>query len=136
MKFTDYATESKAGVVRAASDRGIFALANGLLELVPATDTQLKNRAWYMPITGGNLDKAVKVGVTTNTETLTDEEKQAVASWIGTQAQNKPNMLVQRYGSGNIAVPLVPTADVHATSKKYVDGLIAELRAGIAALKG
>ena len=83
VKFTDYATENKAGVVRTASHRGVWALSNGLLELVPATDAQLKNRAWYMPVTCGNLDYALKVGITTNTKTFTDEEKTSACEWIG-----------------------------------------------------
>ena len=35
------------------------------------------------PISVNNLDYAVKVGVTTNTEVLTDEEKAAAQAWLG-----------------------------------------------------
>lgn len=122
VKFTDYATESKAGVVKVTGMFGIGHNENIGLHITQATWSHIEGKKnQYSPITSAVLDYAVKVGVTTNTEKLTDEEKQAVASWIGTQAQNKPNTLVQRYGSGNIAVPLVPTSEVHATSKKYVD---------------
>lgn len=38
--------------------------------------------------------------------------------------------VVQRYNSGHIHVPAVPTSDVHATSKKYVDDAIANIEVG------
>ena len=122
VKFTDYATANKAGIVKTNASLGIAVGDHGDIRIQPASRADiLAKKSAYNPICADNNDYAVKVGITSNTETLTDEEKQAVASWIGTQAQNKPNTLVQRYGSGNIAVPLVPTAEVHATSKKYVD---------------
>lgn len=122
--FTDYASTdgTVAGLLAVNKSKGIArANLSPTLEIVPADKTDIPKKISVKPITPSNLDYAVKVGITTNTETLTDEEKQAVASWIGVQAQNIPNTLVQRYNSGNIAVPLVPTANVHATSKDYVD---------------
>ena len=122
VKFTDYATSSKAGIVKTNASLGIAVGDHGDIRIQPASRADILAKTnGYKPIVPNTLDYAVKVGITTNTEKLTGEEKQAVASWIGEQSQNIPNTLVQRYGSGNIAVPLVPTADVHATSKKYVD---------------
>lgn len=91
VKFTDYATESKAGAVKVAHHRGIaINVGTGLIELHPASETELKNRAWYKPITGGNLDTALKVGVTTNTLPLTDEEMASACDWIGAVPKWKP----------------------------------------------
>lgn len=73
-------------------------------------------------------DEFVKGGLTENEENWTDEEKASACETIGAVGKTQvsqaatPNAIVQRYSSGGIAVPLAPTAEVHATSKGYVDG--------------
>ena len=122
VKFTDYATTAKAGVAKYYSDYGISITASGYPYIVAAQNAEIDEKtSGYKSLTPKSIDHAVKVGVTTNTETLTNKEKIAVAGWIGTEAQNIGSTLVRRYSSGNIAVPLNPTAEVHATSKYYVD---------------
>lgn len=149
VKKTDYATEDNAGVVKVSKYRGFAINLNGLAELFPATDADLINRAYYMPITGGNFDKAVKVGITTNTETLTDAEKTSACEWLG--AMTKPNftdaglmfyspstgdverrVLYQGDPSGS-QIPMadkngciktrVPQADLDCANKIYTDNL-------------
>lgn len=97
-----------------------------------ATTVDINNKSSYKnPIVPHYLDYAVMKALTDcKNHEWTDEEKVAVAKLLGSQGA-VPNRLVQRYSSGGIAVPGVPTADVHATSKKYVDGLNTKLRAEI-----
>ena len=224
VKFTDYATANKAGLIYSKAAYGIEIEADGGAKLAYATtgdiDSKSSNRK---PITTKMLDYAVKVGLTTNTETLTDEERASACEWIwavpkktsaliiygtdsngnqvvwnyrntnntkntvagrddngniqvgtavnptdcvnkefaenafvarNTNASNivygkedgvekvydvgtaaSPNYIVRRYSSGHIHVPEIPVANVHATSKAYVDGLIAELVARIESLE-
>ncbi len=75
----------------------------------------------------------MKVGLTTNTETLTEEEKSAARKWLGlTKATNeaKPYTIVERSADGAIYTG-TPTADSHATTKAYVDGLAIDRSKGI-----
>ena len=51
-----------------------------------ADDISAKTSA-YKPIVPSNLDNAVKVGVTTNTNTLTDQEKSNAQSWLGVDTE-------------------------------------------------
>lgn len=54
------------------------------LGIVPPTkDMVLAKNTGRKAITPSTLDYAVKVGLTTNTETLTDEEKAAACEWVG-----------------------------------------------------
>lgn len=82
---TDYATSSKSGVVKAWEAGGIGINSNnGNIYLSPASQDVINNRSQARaPITVENMDYAVKVGLTTNTETLTDEEKAQAQSWLG-----------------------------------------------------
>ena len=91
---TDYATGDVAGIVRVRSDRGIAingaGVSQGLIELVPASDAELTSRAWYKPITSGILDKAIVVGISTNTITLSEEEKTSALEWLGATEKFAP----------------------------------------------
>jgi hypothetical protein len=91
---TDYATGDVAGIVRVRGDRGIAingaGTAQALIELVPATDAELKSRAWYKPITAGILDKAIVVGISTNKNTLSEEEKTSALTWLGATEKFAP----------------------------------------------
>ena len=67
---------------------GIGVTATGALAINKATDALLLAKANnFQPVVPSNLDYAVKVGVTTNTTELTDEEKQAACNWLGAGQQ-------------------------------------------------
>ena len=84
VKNTDYATPSgKAGIVSASSKYGIAASSGGVLTINQANQSDIDKKIDYKPIVPANLDYAVKVGLTTNTETLTEEEKVNAQSWLG-----------------------------------------------------
>ena len=120
MKFSDYATKTKAGLVFPRS-RGFGIGSRGDLYLFGASQQVIAGKSsGDIPITPSMLDYAVKVGITTNTETLTDEEKVAVANWLAS-ADTKNGQIVSRSSLGYIYVPLVPNALAAATSKYYVD---------------
>lgn len=82
-------TNNLPGLVRTSSDQGITM--NGpYLRIVQATTTQIEAKTSdRLPITPGNLDYAVKVGVTTNTITLTDTEKANACKWFGAEEKTK-----------------------------------------------
>lgn len=154
VKFTDFATENKAGVVKNYYNKwssGIEFLTDGSIKTACASEVDIKAKVNdTMPIVSKNLDKAVKVGVTTNTETLTDEEKASACEWLGAIKQNnsvsefkqayvktqdgsllmvdlsdntRGASIVVRRGTGHIFVPLIPTDNNAATSKNYVDSI-------------
>lgn len=80
---TDYATDKKAGLVRIHGAYGLQ-LYGDLLVTVSAENNQIDAKSHgYHVITPKNLDYAVKSAITTNTITLTDEEKAAVRAWLG-----------------------------------------------------
>jgi hypothetical protein len=58
----------------------------------------LEKTSAYKPICADNNDYAVKIGITTNAETLTDEEKAAACGWLGAF----PNVLTDLVGDGYI----------------------------------
>lgn len=87
VKNTDYATGSKAGVIKSNVNLGTNVLANGTIYCVQATQDDISAKEnKYKPIVSSNLDLAVKTGVTTNTITLTDEEKAAAQAWLGVES--------------------------------------------------
>lgn len=154
VKNTDYAAVGVYGLVKTKSstDDGIY-LQNGNMAISEATSNNIDTRKTRRPIVPTNLDYAVKVGLTTNTIALTDEEEAAACSWLGA---------VEKMGAGNgwrvygvyadgtpWEVPIVnaatvatlpwrgvggtvivgePTADNHATTKAYVDGLVGDIK--------
>ena len=79
-----------AGLVKlSALNYGLeIVVSNGCLRLQQPNDYLLNNviertNAKYTAVTLGWLDKALKASITTNTETLTDEEKAAALAWLG-----------------------------------------------------
>lgn len=81
---TDYATSSVAGVVKVSNSYGTD-IGSGIIRTKKATDYQLSSKANdYCPVVSSNLDYAVKIGVTTNENTLTDTEKTNACTWLGT----------------------------------------------------
>ncbi len=81
---TDFPTSNKAGVVKILASQGIKINDSGVLSLQAANNALIdeKKNVTY-PIMSNKIDYAVKVGLTTNTETLTEEEKAAACEWLG-----------------------------------------------------
>ena len=84
VKKTDYATDKTFGVVKATGNYGIgHNEAAGLYIAQANAQTIDKKESAYAPITPKFLDYAVKVGLTTNTIELTEEEKASACEWLG-----------------------------------------------------
>lgn len=85
---TDYATSVKGGVVKTGSQLGILINANGNPYIDYAVNADISSKTSYRkPIVPATLDYAVKVGVTTNTNALTDTEKDNACKWLGATTQ-------------------------------------------------
>lgn len=82
VKNTDYATTTTAGVVKIYEGNGVK-ISGGVLALTSAANTHIDGKNQNTAITPKNLDYAVKVGLTTNTEILTPEEQEAAQTWLG-----------------------------------------------------
>lgn len=84
VKFTDWASDNVTGVARWVSGLGLKVDQYGRGQLVRAGEGDISAKTQeYKPIVPKTLDYAVKVGVTTNSETLTDEEKASACEWLG-----------------------------------------------------
>ena len=87
VKNTDYATSDTAGIVKVLRSNGLTVDSEGRIMTDGAGRAEIAAKQNYKnPIMPSNLDYAVKVGITTNTETLTDEEKAQAQSWLGVDA--------------------------------------------------
>lgn len=83
VKNTDYANGSKGGVVR-VNGVGLQMNSGNTIAIAYATENVIKAKTnMYFPIVPGMLDYAIKVGLTTNTQTLTDIEKANAKKWLG-----------------------------------------------------
>ena len=93
VKFTDYATGAKAGVVKSDSSYYGFLVnsASGIPYLKVFKLDEYKNTYANSFISKGTLENIkstyVKEGITTNTETLTDEAKASACDWLGAVAK-------------------------------------------------
>lgn len=89
VKRTDYATDSKCGLVKVSNYRGMKMLTGGIITLMAPADTQIDTRnnggdvAATTAVTLSKFDHTLKAGLTANAETLTDEEKSAAQEWLG-----------------------------------------------------
>lgn len=85
VKNTDYATASgNGGIVKVTATNGISINDNGVLYVNPAYSSDIaKKSSQRLPIVPAMLDYAIKVGMTTNRETWTEEEKQSARDLIG-----------------------------------------------------
>jgi hypothetical protein len=84
VKNTDYATASKAGVVKVNASQGIAIDTNGTIMVDRANTGEIAAKtSATKPITPYYLNYAAKVGVTTNTIELTEKEKAAANNWLG-----------------------------------------------------
>ena len=83
VKNTDYATDKEAGIF-IVGEGLVMSATSHKLNISPATTAQIEGGTGAQrPITVSNYKYAVKVGITTNTETLTDEEKASARNWLG-----------------------------------------------------
>lgn len=84
VKFTDYASPSKAGVVKTSQAHGTSMDVGGIIKTQPAIPSAIATKSnSHQPIVPKYIDDAVKIGITTNTITLTDEEKKNAQNWLG-----------------------------------------------------
>lgn len=153
VKKTDYATASEAGLVRPSASNGINIGGGGVIYIVSANNTEIDaKKTNYKPIVPSNIDKAWKVSATTNTETWTDEDKAKACETIGaarklgagdgrrvygvfadgsetsfTVVNAVKEATIPWRGVGGTVIVGTPTAYNHATTKEWVEGLIAEL---------
>jgi hypothetical protein len=157
VKNTDYAAVGVYGLVKTAShnDDGIY-LQNGIMSLTPATNSNIDARKTKRPIVPTNLNYAVKVGLTTNTIELTDDEKTEACNWMGAVEKMGEGTGWRVYGvyadGSSWEVPIVnaakeatlpwrgvrgtvivgtPEADDHATNKSYVDSLVGSIESAL-----
>lgn len=133
---TDYASNSVHGVVRYDAYYGITggtAGSAGVPIPVWASNEEINAKNERRFINAKNLDYALKKSLTTNTETLTTEEKTKAQEWLGIKKatnEAKPYTLVERTANGVIYVG-TPTEAKHAATKEYVDGLAVDRSKGV-----
>ena len=128
VKFTDYASTDKVGIVRVGEGLNISATTSKL-NISTAVKSHIDAKATsYRPITPAYIDYAWKVSATTNTETWTDEEKAAACETIGAVGQAEvvantytANSIVKRTATGTIHTN-TPQWGNEAANKGYVDG--------------
>lgn len=152
VKNTDYTAEGKAGVIKAYKTYGFNVNANGIPNAEAFSKQKYDSASQISFIGKGTLENIkhnyVKEGITTNTETLTDEEKASACEWIG--AMTKPakddggymiiptiNHLGKQgtvrvsysplqyalapYTNGGVLKTNTPQEDLDCANKKYVD---------------
>lgn len=88
IKDTDYASSSKAGIVKITTAKGITVdAATGELSTVRADNSEIKARTnTNKPIVPSNLNYAVKIGITENEQILTNPEQVNAQKWLGIKA--------------------------------------------------
>ncbi len=140
VKKTDYAgNNNQVGVVSLNGVFGISSFNNSTyknaLTIQPSTKTDIdKKGSLYKPIVPYYLDYAVKKALSdcklSGDDAWTEEEKASALETLGGVASSNVSQTVQglkavqRLNGGGILVPIAPTGDSHATSKKYVDDLV------------
>ena len=106
VKNTDFATSSTAGVIKLAP--GLLHVGNGGVAINKATLEQIASKTEnYRPIVPSTLDYAVKYSLTTNTETLTDEEKIKAKNWLGIQ-----HITATQLEDGSYSLSITTTTEV------------------------
>lgn len=92
VKTTDWATATTAGLVivpAAHQNKGIArGDTNPAIEILPTTEALMDERKGLNPVVPKNINYAVKLGLTTNSEVLTDEEKASACEWLGAVKQS------------------------------------------------
>ncbi len=120
VKKDQYATADEAGLVKfTGSGNGIhISSTDGSIKLAVPTDTDLSLKIANKALLVSQLDKVIRLGLTTNSETLTDEEKAAAKTWLGISASS----------GGEVAYAEGPANSSNAD--KYVDGIISIILGG------
>lgn len=148
VKNTDYATYSKAGLVRPTNGLTLVGTNKDAIGIAKATDSQIDAKTDnYAPIVPANLDYAVKsVGDDyyvkqveySQTSTLPSgsdggyygrayvRDKTNVENSIPISSQNRNYTLPIRDHNGNFYVAN-PTIAYHCANKQYVDGLVGDI---------
>lgn len=96
VKKTDYANATTPGVVLGDKTYGFTVTANGIpaADIIRANEYADKTVACF--IGKGTLENVkhnyVKQGITTNTETLTDDEKASACAWLGALPKIEPTL--------------------------------------------
>ena len=86
------ASSTTFGLVRPVNANGIYASSSGTLNLYQVSDDTIKKKSSACAVLVNKIDLAVKTGVTTNTITLTDEEKTKAKNWLGfASSEDIPN---------------------------------------------
>ncbi|MBQ9113908.1 MAG: leucine-rich repeat protein [Clostridia bacterium] len=96
IRSTDYPESEKAGAIKVSfgnSNAALYRDAQGRLLLGSPTEEEIKAKTAKKAIVPSNLDYAVKVGITTNAETLTDEEKTSACEWLGAATEEYVNTI-------------------------------------------
>ena len=155
VKFTDYAGNSKKGVVDVRAAFGMTVDQYGRIQTVKATDTEITEKTnEFHPLVSKNIDLIVKIGLTTNALTWSETDKQSARDLIGTltkvtdtttnaqlyiKDQDGTNRMIDvapvgggyvasgipRYSAGGCIAVGNPTYGAAAANKYYVDNLIA-----------
>lgn len=111
VKNTDYATSEKAGVVKVGLTQveAFYTDAEGNLCL-GNDSSNIDARSMECAIRNSDLDYAVKVGLTTNLLSLTEEEKKVACTWLGavrpTDYPESDKAGVVKVSHGNTVAPL------------------------------
>ncbi len=120
VKFTDYASTTQAGVVKVDVQRGVdIDISNRLYTVYAKNADILEKTNHYRPIVPYTIDYTVKVGITTNTQTLTDEEKTSACDWLGALTKSGLNEIYEILDLAGITetVETTSTYDVRDTAE-------------------
>lgn len=97
VKKTDYASTTTTGVMLVGE--GLTSGSNGKVNVKKAEKTDIDSKTHnYKPITPVMLDYALKVGITTNTEVLTVEEKAKAKEWLGADSASRAGIDTRKVG--------------------------------------
>ena len=87
VKFTDYATSTKGGVIKFPKNSTLYMNENNELVTRTATSTFRLNKSSSAVITPSTFDPMLAISISTNTTELTEEEKTSACNWLGTGKQ-------------------------------------------------
>lgn len=136
----DYnATYNRLGLVKTSQSKGL-GLSQGLLYVCRAVPSQidLKMDEWC-PITPKDLDYAIKVGITTNTNPLTDEEKEGAQNWLGIPIDEMNSVISKVGGIQGVNTEITEASynDYVPSTKAvydYVNAQLGDIETALAAL--
>ncbi len=114
VSFEDYATSTKAGVVKIydANNAGLNITDDGVITLTGATDYIITHpKSYNVAVRSGQLYKWIKQGVAYNDTILTEEEQARVLGWLGVGS------------SGNGGKLYKHTVEINTSSTDLSEGL-------------